>query len=1114
MDSEDSNMDIDSNDTQVERTREQNRVRARRRRQRMRTEERKVANTTVPAIVADVNAYQTTSRHTQALHVEGNQRVVPLACSIPIPITIADGNRSITSTSVAQTSGSTRNTTVGTALLHQIPLANFDQVPANQFEASTSRAQPSNNGDHGNNDYNLSSSSSDDLHDPPNVGEGVNYIRPRHNRFLNDARNYYPASDGHGLQLPTPRICSHYRAKLFHREAKSFCCRGGKAMLPEIPVPVDLMRLFTDQSAEGRIFRQNIRAYNHVFSFTSMGVALDQNLAPFDQGIYTFKAHGSIYHRIKSLLPLPGTRPRYIQMFIYDTKHEIENRLQESNDLDGELSHNPFVKTLRQLAQRSDINNCKLVIKEKPAPNMQYTLPTASQVAAILVGGEEIMDANDRDIIVQSTTGRLFNIKEYSSYYDPLQYPLLLPYGTYGWDCDFHSFQGNRITCCDYYAYILQIRGAIPSILLHGGRLLQQYVVDNYVKIETQKLRRVRFHQHDIRAVLNEGLRDCLDAGENDAGQTSQDRPDLLTRIFRAKCEELKEDIFHRGILGKAIAHVHVIEFQKRGLPHVYMLVIFDEDDKLNTPDDYDCIVRAKIPKQDEEPELYVAIIKHMIHGPCGHIKLNAPCIKNGRCKKCYPKQFAECTMQGNDLYPIYRPQNDNRSIALDNDGQVVIDNSWVVPYNSWLLLKYDFHINVEVCSSIKSVKYLYKCVYKGPDCVVFEVRPGPNYDEINQYVDGRWICAPEMVFVSENLGKEKKHSKGYRFSAFDVISRPIRRKHSAIFFVDGPGGTGIAANLLPGGRTAHSKLKIPIKFEPLSMCRFSKQSELSTLIERASAIIWNEAPMANRKAFETVDRIFRDILGVDLPFGGKVMILGGDFRQVLPVVIGEYIANRTLLTPLNDDVNKLIEEVLTIFHGEEVTYYSFDLVADDARNLYLPEFLNSLSPGSLPPHKLTLKRGSPIMLLRNIDPKIGLCNGTRLICHRFGRNIIEAEILAGQCNGMRVFLPRIPLKSAEDANISFEMTRRQFPIRLSFALTINKSQGQTIPNVGIYLRSHVFSHGQLYVALSRGVSERTKILVRKGSVIGHEGVYTKNVVFKEIFANLQSSLTITQGGR
>ncbi|KAK4411839.1 ATP-dependent DNA helicase PIF1 [Sesamum angolense] len=302
---------------------------------------------------------------------------------------------------------------------------------------------------------------------------------------------------------------------------------------------------------------------------------------------------------------------------------------------------------------------------------------------------------------------------------------------------------------------------------------------------------------------------------------------------------------------------------------------------------------------------------------------------------------------------------------------------------------------------------------------------------------------------------------------------------------------------------------------------------------------------MADKKAIETVDRTLREMFGVDLPFGGKIMILGGDFRQVVPVVVGGtrsqavkasnveshlwssikvlhlvenireqndqsfsnfYCAlDRALITPLNDDVNKSNERVLQAFTGEEeVTYYSFDSVSKDMNNLYLPKFLNSLSPGNLPPHKLILKKGAPIMLLRNIDPKIGLCNGTRLICRRCGRNIIDAEILTGQFKGTRVFLPRIPLKTSEDAKMPFEMIRRQFPVRLSFALTINKSQGRTIPNVGIYLPEHVFSHGQLYVALSRGISERTtKVLVIKGKINGIEGTYTRNVVFQEIFARL-----------
>ncbi|KAL0381311.1 UNVERIFIED_CONTAM: hypothetical protein Sangu_0195400 [Sesamum angustifolium] len=179
-----------------------------------------------------------------------------------------------------------------------------------------------------------------------------------------------------------------------------------------------------------------------------MGVALDENLPAFNQGIYTFRAHGLIYHRIGTLLPPPGMRPRYLQMFIYDTDNELEHRLQESGGLDPELiekirqildAHNPFVKIFRQLAQRADIHDCRLLIREKPGTHLQYTLPTSSQVAAILVGGEELMEASDRDIIVQTVGGELINIKDYAGYYDPCNI-LLLPYGTYGWYSNYESF--------------------------------------------------------------------------------------------------------------------------------------------------------------------------------------------------------------------------------------------------------------------------------------------------------------------------------------------------------------------------------------------------------------------------------------------------------------------------------------------------------------------------------------------------------------------------------------------------------------------------------------------------------------------------------------------------
>ena len=146
-----------------------------------------------------------------------------------------------------------------------------------------------------------------------------------------------------------------------------------------------------------------------------------------------------------------------------------------------------------------------------------------------------------------------------------------------------------------------------------------------------------------------------------------------------------------------------------------------------------------------------------------------------------------------------------------------------------------------------------------------------------------------------------------YNTIAEEAHSQPVCEG----FIIDGPGGTGknflyntilakvrsqgqialamassgIAALLLQGGRTVHSRLKVPIALNELSVCNISKQSALAKLIQSAKLLVWDEAPMIHRHAAECIDRSLRDLCSCDLPFGGKVIAFGGDFRQILPVI-------------------------------------------------------------------------------------------------------------------------------------------------------------------------------------------------------------------------------------
>lgn len=208
---------------------------------------------------------------------------------------------------------------------------------------------------------------------------------------------------------------------------------------------------------------------------------------------------------------------------------------------------------------------------------------------------------------------------------------------------------------------------------------------------------------------------------------------------------------------------------------------------------------------------------------------------------------------------------------------------------------------------------------------------------------------------------------------------------------------------------------------------------------------------------------------------------------------------NHVILTPKNDYVHQINDLLMQRFPGELRKYYSFDEVLDRTEQILQEDFLNALAPNGFPPHELNLKKNCPVMLLRNINAAEGLCNGTRLICREFHRNVIDAEIVVGSYFGKRVFLPRIPFVPPENNMDPFAFKRFQFPIRPCFAMTINKSQGQTLDFVGLYLPEPVFSHGQLYVALSRArAAQDIKILIKIDDA-SPDFASTKNVVYNEV---------------
>jgi hypothetical protein len=155
-------------------------------------------------------------------------------------------------------------------------------------------------------------------------------------------------------------------------------------------------------------------------------------------------------------------------------------------------------------------------------------------------------------------------------------------------------------------------------------------------------------------------------------------------------------------------------------------------------------------------------------------------------------------------------------------------------------------------------------------------------------------------------------------------------------------------------------------------------------------------------------------------------------------------------------------------------------------------EFLNTITLAGMPPHRLTLKVGILVILVRNLDAASRLCNGTRLIIWHLAQRLIVAQIIGGAHARNIVNIPRI-ITTTNHSKWPFTLQRHQFPLQLAFTMTINKANGQTMKTVGIYLHELVFTHGQLYVTLSQATR------VNDVSVFCPNGRTTTNAVYTKL---------------
>ncbi|GMF53749.1 unnamed protein product [Phytophthora fragariaefolia] len=560
-------------------------------------------------------------------------------------------------------------------------------------------------------------------------------------------------------RLPPPiTICPLCQAWKWPAESDLICCLKGRVQLPPLQsAPPRLLQLYGDKE-----FRRHIRAYNQACAFTSIGasssdntfrdVNQDQSVAG-QHGVYTYRIQGAMGHFMGSMLPYVDRRtgervpPKFAQIYIVDPDmreranrrkgifadldivalQDIENMMVECNPFAQQFLS--FGQKLREvLARGMQVKDIRSVLHSKASEPRTYNLPTVSEVGVAMVEDGNL--TRPRDLYVVAKDHSLLRRFETDEKYDPLQYPLLFPYGDLGWTYTDVYANGakyrnkRRMSLREHVAYRLFQKVDDQAALHQGGRLFQQWIVDQRAKCEQEQLRWVAKNQKKLRAELYHGISDALlneetitlDEGEvlvseydratgtlvhpdrvsryedflNQVGKRivlpdshsgsprnmykhyqesmaivrEYGKPDaFITMTSQAKLADLDE-----GLLGRLEVRIYVVEFQKRGLPHAHIVIIVAEEDKPRTREIIDKLVSAEVPDKEVNPDLYETVMTCMMHGPCGPANPDSPSMMDGKCTKGFPKPLLEVTQANSDGFALYRRRRRETGVLIFKD--------------------------------------------------------------------------------------------------------------------------------------------------------------------------------------------------------------------------------------------------------------------------------------------------------------------------------------------------------------------------------------------------------------------------------------------------------------